>query len=45
MPPKNKSFKGKCNYCHNFGHKKIDCRKLKAVQENKSDDKSPTSQE
>ena len=23
--------KGKCNYCHNFRHKKIDCRKLKTV--------------
>ena len=28
--PKNEGFKGKCNYCHKCGHKKIDCRKLKA---------------
>ena len=37
--PKNEDFKGKCNYCHKFRHKKTDCRKLKAVQENKGDDK------
>ena len=37
--PKNDVFEGKCNYCHKFGHKKIDCRKLKIVQENKGDDK------
>ena len=37
--PKNEGFKGKCNYCHKFGHKKIDCTKLKVVQENKGDDK------
>ena len=36
--PKNEGFKRKCNYCHKFGHKKIDCRKLKAVQENKGDE-------
>ena len=29
--PKNGGFKGKCNYCHKFGHKKTDCRKLKVV--------------
>ena len=28
-----------CNYCHKFGHKKTNCRKLKVVQENKGDDK------
>ena len=37
--PKIGGFKGKWNYCHKFGHKKIDCRKLKVVQEKKSDDK------
>ena len=37
--PKNEGFKGKCNYCHKFGHKKTTCRKLKAIQENKGDDK------
>ena len=37
--PKNESFKGKCNYCHKFGYKKTDFRKLKAIQENKGDDK------
>ena len=37
--PKNEGFKGKCNLCHKFGHKKTDCRKLKVVQENKGDDK------
>ena len=37
--PKNEGFKGKCYYCHKFGHKKIDCKKLKVVQENKGDDK------
>ena len=37
--PKNESFKGKCNYCHKFGHKKTDCMKLKVVQENNDDDK------
>ena len=37
--PKNKGFEGKCNYCHKFGHKKINRRKLKVVQENKGDDK------
>ena len=29
--PKNEGFKGKCNYCHKFGYKKIDYRKLKVV--------------
>ena len=28
---KNEGFKGKCSYCHKFGHKKTDCRKLKVV--------------
>ena len=28
-------FKGKCNYCHKFVHKKIDCCKLKANLEKK----------
>ena len=37
--PKNEGFKGKCNYCYKFGHKKTDCRKLKVIQENKGDDK------
>ena len=37
--PKNEGFKGNCNYCHKFGHKKIDWRKLKAIEENKGDDK------
>ena len=36
--PKNEGFKGKCNYHRKFGHKKIDCRKLKVVQEKKGDD-------
>ena len=30
-PPENEGFKRKCNYCHKFGHKKTDCRKLKVV--------------
>ena len=29
--PKNEGFKGKCNFCHNFGHKKTNCMKLKVV--------------
>ena len=37
--PRNEGFKGKCNCCHKFEHKKIDCRKLEAVQEKKADDK------
>ena len=37
--PEDESFKGKCNYCHKFGHKKTNCRKLKVVQENKGNDK------
>ena len=41
--PKNEGFKGKCNYCHKFGHKKTDCRKLKVVQENKGDYKQKES--
>ena len=41
--PKNEGFKGKCNYCHKFGHKKTYCRELKAVQENKGDDKQKES--
>ena len=35
--PKNEGFRGKCNDCHKFGHKKTDCKKLKAIQENKGD--------
>ena len=30
MPPRMRAFKGKCNYCLKFGHKKTNCRKLKA---------------
>ena len=30
---KNEGFKGKCNYCHKFGHKKTNCKKLKVIQE------------
>ena len=41
--PKNEGFKGKCNYCHKFWHKKTDCRKLKVVQEKKGDDKQKKS--
>ena len=37
--PKNEGFKVKCNYCNMFGHQKIDCRKLKIVQEKKGYDK------
>ena len=37
--PKNEGFKGKCNYCHKFGHKKTDCRKLNVVQEKNGHDK------
>ena len=37
--PKDEGFKEKCNYRHKFGHKNIDCKKLKAVQENKGEDK------
>ena len=33
--PKNETFKEKCKYCHKFGHKKTNYRKLKAVQEKK----------
>ena len=33
--PKNEGFKGKCNYCHKFGHKKTNYRKLKVIQEKK----------
>ena len=33
--PKNEGFKGKFNYCHKFGHKKTNYRKLKVVQEKK----------
>ncbi|XP_062094917.1 uncharacterized protein LOC133800849 [Humulus lupulus] len=32
---KNELFKGKCNFCQIFGHKKVDCRKLKAHIEKK----------
>ena len=32
--PKNKYFKGKYNYCHEFRHEK-DCRKLKVIREKK----------
>ncbi|KAG6645088.1 hypothetical protein CIPAW_08G099000 [Carya illinoinensis] len=28
--PKKEIFKGKCNFCHLFGHKRVDCRKFKA---------------
>ncbi|XP_022859062.1 uncharacterized protein LOC111379859 isoform X1 [Olea europaea var. sylvestris] len=28
--PKKEGFKGKCNFRHIFGHKKVDCRKFKA---------------
>ena len=28
-------FKGKYNFCHKFGHKKVDCGKLKAYLEKK----------
>ena len=28
-------FKGKCNFCHKFGHKKVDCRNFKAYLEKK----------
>ena len=41
--PKHEGFKGKCNYFYNFRHKKTNCRKLKAVQENKGDDKQESS--
>ena len=37
--PKNEGFNGKCNYCNKFGHQKLDCRKLKTVQEKKGNDK------
>ncbi|KAM6577988.1 hypothetical protein CsatB_029825 [Cannabis sativa] len=37
---KNEFFKGKCNFCQCFGHKKADCRKLKAHLEKKGSDKS-----
>ncbi|XP_062079432.1 uncharacterized protein LOC133783827 isoform X2 [Humulus lupulus] len=36
---KNEFFKGKCNFCQCFGHKKADCRKLKAHLEKKGSDK------
>ncbi|KAG6642075.1 hypothetical protein CIPAW_09G118100, partial [Carya illinoinensis] len=28
--PKKEVFKGKCNFCHLFGHRRIDCRRFKA---------------
>ncbi|EXB28913.1 hypothetical protein L484_012672 [Morus notabilis] len=27
---KNERFKGNCNFCHKYGHNKVDCRKFKA---------------
>ena len=38
MPPRIRVLR-ECNYCHKFGHKKTNCRKLKVIQENKGDDK------
>ena len=32
---RSRGFKRKCNYCPKFGHKKIDCHKLKANLEKK----------
>ncbi|KAL5553643.1 hypothetical protein UlMin_041044 [Ulmus minor] len=32
---KKDSFPGKCNFCHKFGHKKIDCMKFKTWLEKK----------
>ena len=32
---KDEMFKGKCNFCHKFGHKKADCRKLKSYLDKK----------
>ena len=33
--PKNEGFKEKCNYRKKFGHKKADCKKLKAMLKRK----------
>ena len=41
--PKNGGFKGKCNYCNKFRHKKTYCKMLKVIQENKGDDKQKES--
>ena len=32
---KSGGFKGKCNFCHKFEHKKVNCCKLKAYLEKK----------
>ena len=32
---KSACFKGKCNFCHKFRHKKMDCRKLNAYLKKK----------
>ncbi|KAL5542843.1 hypothetical protein UlMin_010553 [Ulmus minor] len=34
---KKDSFLGKCNFCHKFGHKKVDCMKFKAWLEKKAE--------
>lgn len=34
---KKDAFSGKCNFCHKFGHKKVDYRKFKAWLEKKGD--------
>ncbi|KAG2725088.1 hypothetical protein I3760_01G050000 [Carya illinoinensis] len=33
--PKKEVFKGKCNFCHLFGHRRIDCKKFMALLDKK----------
>jgi len=35
LEPKTKEFKGKCNFCHVYGHNKANCKKYMAWLENK----------
>ena len=35
LEPKIEGFKGKCNFCHAFGHKKANCNKFTAWLEKK----------
>jgi len=35
LEPKIEEFKGKCNFCHVYGHKKANCKKYTAWLEKK----------